>query len=161
MFLKLLSWFISLIPKRSQNIKVPIIYYYKLNLNNRYYSPESLSESLLNNKIESLGFIPGQIGYPEDINPSISKMSHLFTKFYIQNNILWGEGKTLKTKEGQKLNWLILTNQVVFRPRLIGSGLETGETKIKDVLAIDAISKKEDSFILQVNQDGLQKISKY
>lgn len=155
MFLRIFNWFQNLIPKRSYFIKVPIIYYNKLNLNNRYYTPENLPESLLHEKMKSTGFIPGQIGYPIDLDTSVIKMSHIFTKFYIKDDILWGEGRTLKTKQGQKLNWLILTNQVVFRPRSAGYTLESGEVKIEKVFAIDAITKKEDAFALQVKRDEL------
>jgi hypothetical protein len=149
-------WFQNSFPKKSRKIKVPIIYYYKLNLNNRYYTPENLSLELINSKIKRIGFLSGQIGYPNDPSTSsIIKMSHIFDKFYIEDNILWGEGRTLKTWEGQKLNWLLISGQVVFRPRSSGVVLENGEVQVSNIFAVDAILKKDDSFALQVERDEI------
>lgn len=140
-----------------------------VNRNGRLYPTEVL-EDMKKQFVELNHPVYGQLGYPEELNTSLSKTSHKINKIFVSvgkvprkekkrlkklglykkvknsEPILWGEIElTNKTPDGKLAKQLI--KDLVARPRGMGSVDKNGVIQSDyKIISFDLISKADDSF---------------
>jgi hypothetical protein len=120
------------------------------NLNGRIYTEEAVNE-MVNQfmwKRNTNGVFFGQMGFPEDMDVSLSKVSHSVERIWVENNTLYGEIRILDTPEGNKIRDIMaeVDRSVVFRSRSTGSVNEDGTVNIEKLISFDAIPKDQDPY---------------
>jgi len=147
--LNLIKGFFSRKKKKTTTIEVPVLYANIKNLSGRVYSLDNLksiiSQSAL--KIENKCFV-GEMGHSEFSGVSLSRVSHIIDKMWIDGDVLMAKITTSETENGLALASLINNlGGVVFRPK--GVGTLNPDGSISDdymIVSINAITKEDDSF---------------
>lgn len=121
------------------------------NLNERIYTEEAVNEMVnqFMEKKNSIGVFFGQMGFPEDMEINLSRVSHDVERIWVENNILYGEIRVLDTPEGEKIKNImsgIEDRPIVFRSRSAGTVNEDGTVNIQKLLSFDAIPKDQDPY---------------
>lgn len=120
------------------------------NLNGRIYTEEAVNEMV--NQFTWIrntnGVFFGQMGFPEDLDVNLSKVSHSVERIWVENNTLYGEIRILDTPEGNKIRDIMaeVDRSVVFRSRSTGSVNEDGTVNIEKLISFDAIPKDQDPY---------------
>lgn len=130
---------------KSQYDVILIPYVDVLNKNDRMYSLETL-ERMVEWFIDKQNSMFGELGYPESFDTTLKNVSHEIIKVWIENNQLHGTIKVLNTKNGKFVKNNI--NDLVFRPRSIGTVNEDKYIIITKVFTYDAIQKSTDAFLI-------------
>ena len=153
-------------------ITATLLYFNKLNLNNRIYKKENIDLEKINEMIEN-GFY-GELGYPEEVSfdfTHLNNISHKIEKVYIKNNELKAHINILDTNKGiivknlinesltifekieikisqffgKRINIEFFNIPFVFRPRCIGT-VKNNIIFVDKIISFDIIDKSTDSF---------------
>jgi hypothetical protein len=131
-------------------IKTVLLKIGEKNLNERIYTEEAVNEMVnqFMEKRNTNGVFFGQMGFPEDMEVNLSKVSHNVERIWVENNTLYGEINILDTPKGKELKNIMseIDNSIVFRSRSIGTVNEDGTVNIQKIISFDAIPKDQDSF---------------
>jgi hypothetical protein len=134
-------------------MKVPILIAGKKNLNDRYYTMDSLEKIIAdrNKEVERLGQCfgvfrnePDYTSYGERGLINIKDIAFTIDSMEVEGKILMADINILKTPRGKELEEVI--NHVVFRTCVWGNLAEDGKVEIENLISVNAISKLEDSF---------------
>ena len=129
----------------SYEFTTSLLFYNVENKNERIYLKDSIDVDELNVSINRLPMY-GQINQPDAFDISLNDATHIFDKFFIENDVLYGHGKTLKNENGSLLVEMIKNNQIVFRSCATGSVNPDKTVNIEKLLSFNAILKSDDSF---------------
>ena len=105
-------------------------------------------------RVDKPGLLLGEIGYPEDFEVSLSRVSHSIKNVRIEEDLLIGDIEILNTSSGNNLKKMIEEGlEIVFRPRAVGVINENKEVTVDKLLAFDAIPATTDSFNIIENEN--------
>ena len=129
-------------------ITVPLLKADVTNRNGRVYTEEAIEKMIedFNEKRGMHGVFLGQLGFPENIDVTLSEVSHDVEKIYLEEKTLFGDIKILETPKGDLLKGLIEMGGIVFRPRSAGNVDSSGEVQNVNLISVDAISSSEDVY---------------
>jgi hypothetical protein len=82
------------------NIKATLIYFDKLNLNNRIYKRENINLIELINSVNR-GQMYGEFNHPDNYDISLSNVSHFIKEIYVKENKLIGNIIIVDTQKGK------------------------------------------------------------
>lgn len=134
-------------------MEVPILIAGKKNLNDRYYTIDSLEKVIsdYNKEVERLGqcfgvfrFEPDYQTYGERGLINIKDIAFTVDSMRIEGKILICDVNILKTPAGKELKEVI--NRIVFRTCVWGNLKEDGMVEIENLISINAISYLDDPF---------------
>jgi hypothetical protein len=134
-------------------MRVPILIANKKNLNDRYYTIDSLEKIIVdyNKEEERLGQCFGVFRNEPDYTPygergliNIKDIAFTVDSMGVEGKTLMADINILKTPRGNELREVI--NHVVFRTCVWGNLAEDGKVEIENLISVNAISKLEDSF---------------
>ena len=134
-------------------MEVTILIAGKKNLNDRYYTTDSLEKVILdyNREVERLGQCfgvfrsePDYASYGERGLISIKDIAFTVDSMRIEGKILIGDVNILKTPAGNGLREVI--NHVVFRTCVWGNLKEDGMVEIENLISVNAMFCLDDSF---------------
>ena len=134
-------------------MRVPILIANKKNLNDRYYTIDSLEKIIVdyNKEEERLGQCFGVFRNEPDYTPygergliNIKDIAFTVDSMGVEGKTLMADINILKTPRGNELREVI--NHVVLRTCVWGNLAEDGKVEIENLISVNAISKLEDSF---------------
>lgn len=129
----------------SYEFTTSMLFYNVLNKNERIYLKDSIDVDELNERANRMPMY-GQMNHPDTYLGSLKDSTHIFDKFFIEDDVLYGHGRTLKTENGSLLIEMLKNNQIVFRPRSVGHVNSDNKVSIDKVYAFDAILTSNDAF---------------
>lgn len=88
----------------------------------------------------------GELNHPDRMDVYLANVSHVIKDFTIEHGILYGEVEVLDTPMGNKLQYLVEKNLVVFRPRATGIVNGDGTIDEYNIYTFDAVLAKDDGF---------------
>lgn len=111
----------------------------EINTNGRIYSRENIDTCLeeLNNKINSIGCLYGELGHPTNLDISLSRVSHSIKNLRIENDALIGDVTLLDTPYGRICN--ALDENFSISVRGVGKIDEDGTIIIEKIISFDII----------------------
>jgi hypothetical protein len=89
------------------------------------------------------------MGFPEDMEINLSRVSHDVERIWVEDSILYGEIRVLDTPEGEKIKNImsgIDDRSIVFRSRSAGTVNKDGTVNIEKLFSFDAIPKDQDPY---------------
>ena len=124
-----------------KKFRTDLIHFGYINKNGRIYEEENIDLNNLNNST-----LLGELGDPNRFEISLSNVSHQISNFEISCGTLYGDIQVLSTTQGEMLEKLLQSTDMVFRPR--GSGVVNKKGTISDynLYAFDAIFETDDFF---------------
>jgi len=134
-------------------MEVPVLIAGKKNLNDRYYTVDSLEKIIsdYHKEVERLGQCfgvfrsePDYVEYGERGLTNIKDIAFTVDSMRVDNKLLLADVNILKTPAGNELREVI--NHVVFRTCVWGNVTDEGKVEIENLISINAISKLDDSF---------------
>jgi len=128
---------------------VPVIKIGELNGNHRIYTKEAVDGMIkqFNEKIAKGIPMYGELGYPENIDISLNRVSHHIKDLYVESNILYADVEFIKDNVNGRTALKMIEDGVgVLRPRSIGTVNEDRTINIERLISFDIISSDNDAF---------------
>jgi hypothetical protein len=129
--------------------RVPVIKIDELNVNHRVYTKEAVDGMIKQFKERINNGIPmyGELGYPENMNVSFSRVSHHVKDLYVEGNVLYADVEFIKdNSNGRTALKMIEDGAGVLRPRAMGTVNEDRTVNIDQLISFDIISADDDAF---------------
>lgn len=129
--------------------RVPVIKIGELNGNHRVYTKEAVDGMIKQFKEKVNNGIPmyGELGYPENINVSLSRVSHYVKDLYVEGNVLYADVEFIKDNSNGRTALKMLEDGAgVLRPRSMGTVNEDRTVNIDQLISFDIISADDDAF---------------